>query len=31
MKCAIYCRVSSEMKAEDEIPILGQVQDNDQR
>ena len=27
MKCAIYCRVSSEMQAEDEIPILGQVQE----
>jgi site-specific DNA recombinase len=27
MKCAIYCRVSSEMQAEDEVPILGQLEE----
>ena len=27
MKVAIYCRVSTEMQADDEIPILGQVQE----
>jgi hypothetical protein len=26
-KAAIYCRVSSEMQADDEIPILGQFQE----
>ena len=25
MRAVIYCRVSSEMQAEDEIPILGQL------
>jgi Site-specific recombinases, DNA invertase Pin homologs len=27
MKVAIYCRVSSEMQSEDEIPILGQIEE----